>query len=554
MDDRQDVKIQSGEPDPADGYGVTASLSARWLRPALVLMVGLVALCALFWPTAWSMPDKWLNDDTFSHGILILPVCIFLLWRRRARLAAAVPQPSLLGVLAMVLSALLWLFGHVADILLVEQFALVSMANSLILAVLGWPVIRIMIFPLFYLYFMVPAGAQLVPFLQDLTADKTVWLLRLSGIPVYLDGIFLYIPDGTFEVAEACAGVRFLITSVAIGVLGANLFYKSWWRRALFIGLSIIVPIVANFFRAYGIVMIAHLSDFKHAVGADHLTFGLIFLTFVIICLLALGATFREHHGEDDNSGGAPMMPVSGGPMRSAPLGAFLLVCAGSLLFAGGTRAYSDYSSQQMISDVVPTRFPVIVEAPWKLVESGGGADWKPRFAGSDAQFKETYSNGEQDVYLFIAYYAYQRQGAELINTQNKFGRDRGWQRLGSGRSEAVVDGAPMEVRSTRLVKDFERRLVWSWYWVDGQFTADPYVAKLLQAKAQIMGDMPAAAVIAVATDYELKPNEAKPLLRSFLENIEPLGSKLERAARAGSPTAEMPDSEPDESRDGGES
>ena len=528
------------------------SVSDRWLRPGLVLAGGLAVLIGLFWATAWSMVDKWLSDDTFSHGIMILPVSVYLVWRHRAALAAASPRPSALGVLAMVACAFLWLLGHVSDVLLVEQIAFISMVNALILAVLGLAVTRILIFPLFYLYFMVPAGAQLVPFLQDLTADQTVVLLRLTGIPVYLEGIFLHIPGGSFEVAEACAGVRFLITSVAIGFLGAHLFYKSWWRRALFVALSFVVPVIANFFRAYGIVMIAHLSGFELAVGADHITFGLIFLSFVILCLLALGATFRERGSDEPDPKGA-MVATDGAPLRSASLGSFLVACVASLLLAGGAHAYSDYSSRRMISDVVPARFPVTVAPPW-TVQADSDPTWDPTFGGSDARFMETYSNGEHEVTLFIAYYAYQRQGAEVVNQSNQFSHKKGWQRSGGGQGEAKVDGEPMDIHSTRLVFNDDHRLVWSWYWVDGRFTGNPYVAKLLQAKAQILGGLPAAAVIAVATDYELRPSEAKPVLRDFLDSIEPLGSKLERAARSGSPTAEAPTAIPNENSDDGES
>ncbi len=143
-----------------------------------------------------------------------------------------------------------------------------------LLSVVGWRIFRAMLFPMLYLFFMVPTGEFLVPRLQDFTASFVVLGLQLVNIPVFLDGVFIRIPNGLFEVAEACAGLRFLIANVAFGFLFANLMYRGWRKRIIFVALSFIVPIFANGLRAFGIVMIAHLSDNKLAAGVDHIVYG----------------------------------------------------------------------------------------------------------------------------------------------------------------------------------------------------------------------------------------------------------------------------------------
>src|SRR3546814_20816354 len=92
-----------------------------------------------------------------------------------------------------------------------------------------------------------------------------VHLLRLTGMPVFLDGYLIQIPTGSFLVAEACSGVRYLLVSVALGVLTAYLFFRSWPRRLLFVALSVAVPIVATGIRAYGIIMLAPLGGYELA-------------------------------------------------------------------------------------------------------------------------------------------------------------------------------------------------------------------------------------------------------------------------------------------------
>ncbi len=226
-------------------------------------------------------------------------ICTYIIWTRRRRLAGLVPRANYWGLAIIVLLGFGWLLGQLASVLLVQQFALVAMVQALFLTVLGWRVTAVIAFPLLYLFFAVPVGDFLIPPLQDLTAEFVVAGLRLTGVPVFLDGVLIAIPTGSFEVARACAGVRYLIATLALGVLIAGIFYRSWPRRLVFVGLSIMVPIVANGRRAYGIVMIAHLSDFRLAVAVDHVVYGWVFFGFVTLVLLLLGASFRERGAPD---------------------------------------------------------------------------------------------------------------------------------------------------------------------------------------------------------------------------------------------------------------
>ena len=144
------------------------------------------------------------------------------------------------------------------------------------------------------LYFLVPFGAFLTPKLQDITTLFVVHGLPLLHIPAYVTGYTIEIPEGKFLIAEACAGLRFLIASVAFGCLYALVMYRSALRRAVFIGVSIVVPIIANGFRALGIVALGHYLGSAEAVEADHVLYGWVFFSIVILILIVLGLPFRE--------------------------------------------------------------------------------------------------------------------------------------------------------------------------------------------------------------------------------------------------------------------
>jgi exosortase/archaeosortase family protein len=134
----------------------------------------------------------------------------------------------------------------------------------------------------------------LTPKLQDITTWFISHGLQILGIPAFIDGYVIEIPQGSFFVAEACAGLRFLIASIAFGCLYALMMYRSPLRRGLFISVSVVVPIIANGFRAIGIVYLGYLLGNAQAAAADHVIYGWLFFSAVILILTALGLPFRQ--------------------------------------------------------------------------------------------------------------------------------------------------------------------------------------------------------------------------------------------------------------------
>src|SRR5439155_26499989 len=265
-----------------------------WQRAGVALLLLLSAILLLYRDSALGMVAVWLRSDTFAHGILVFPISLWLIWRRRAELAAVPPEPTFWALLPLAAIGVAWLAGDVATVNVVSEFAFVALLAAATLAVLGIPATRVIMFPLAFMLFAVPTGEFLLPQLMEWTADFTVLALRLSGIPVYREGFDFVIPSGNWSVAEACSGVRYLIASFMVGTLFAYLNFRSMRRRLLFIAVSIVVPIVANWVRAYLIVMLGHLSGNKIAVGVDHLIYGWLFFGFVIMLMFWIGSRWSE--------------------------------------------------------------------------------------------------------------------------------------------------------------------------------------------------------------------------------------------------------------------
>ena len=496
-----------------------------WPRAAWLTIAGVVALLALYWPTVSSTVAIWSRSETFAHGFLIFPISAWLIWTRRKNLATLPPVPDWRGLVVLALLGLIWLAAELARVLVVKQLALVAMIPALVFTVLGGQVVRAMAFPLAFLLLAVPMGEFLIPPLMNFTADFTVAALRLTGIPVYREGTFFSIPSGNWSVVEGCSGLRYLIASFTLGTLYGYLTYRSLKKRLLFAAASIVVPIIANGLRAYMIVMIAHLSDMKLALGVDHYIYGWVFFGLVMLLLFWIGAFFRED-GE-----GVPANLPSGQTAPASARGAVAFLLAG-LAVAAIWPAYAAY-----LETLAPKGFAVNLVPPagrngWQ--QDVAFTDWQPEYKGMDAKLSAAYRKEGRSVGVFIAYYRYQRQDAELINSQNVMVRQKHpvWRNVGEAVREVALAGQRVTVQETRLSSTPQRLLVWHWNWLNGPFTIDPYWAKFYEARGRLLGHWDDAAAVIVYTPYDERPEEAASILEAFLRDMLPaLTATLEQAA-----------------------
>ena len=235
-----------------------------------------------------------MTSTAYNHCFLVIPIAFYLLWDRRAALVGVPRQLMPTALLLGVPLAAVWLVSERLGIMEGRQLAAVSFVEVLFLAMLGKRLWWAVAGPLLYLYFLVPFGEFLTPGLQDITTFFIRHGLEILGVPAYIDGYVIEIPQGTFFVAEACAGLRFLIASTAFGCLYTLLMYRSPLRRGVFILVSILVPIIANGLRAIGIVYLGYILGSAEAAAVDHILYGWIFFSLVILLLIALGLPFRE--------------------------------------------------------------------------------------------------------------------------------------------------------------------------------------------------------------------------------------------------------------------
>jgi EpsI family protein len=345
------------------------------------------------------------------------------------------------------------------------------------------------------------------------TADFTISALRLSGIPVYREGLFFTLPSGSWSVVEACSGLRYLIASVTIGFLYAHLMYRSLARRAIFVAAAVIVPIIANWLRAYMIVMIGHLSSMQHAVGVDHLIYGWLFFGVVMGILFWFASFWREdldrRFAAPSFAPRAPRTARRRGAIAAAAIAAVVMVSIWPLVVS-----YLENSG---------TRLPLRLEVPpqaggWQPVDNNQ-TSWTPRFVNPEAQLRQGYTKDSMRAGLYIGYYADQRPGAELITSVNRLVGTigTGWVNTGEVRRMLRLKDEEIPLIEAHLRGPSIQLLVWRWYRVDGQHTASPSRAKLLQARSRLLGRGDDGAVIVVYTEVDEHREAAVARLQDFV-------------------------------------
>lgn len=509
-------------------------IASGWRRALLCWLAVLVAMALIFSSTLASLWIIWDNNVAFGHCILVPFIIIWLLWMRRAELVQVRPEPYFWALLPMALVAAMWLAGWAGRINIVQHAAFIFMLQLSVPLVFGLRVTRAVLFPLLYAAFMIPAGDQAVPFLQSVTAWFCYRLLELAGVPFTADGVFIHAPNGNFQVAEACSGIRYLTAMVAVAAVYANVAFKAWPRRALVMVLAIVIPIIANGIRAWGIIYLGYISDNKIAQGVDHILYGWVFFAVVMVFFILVCRAFADRPIDE------PMIEVS--PIISGQAegsGSLLSWCVAAVTAMGimTLAVYYGHRSdtrpptlaQAMIGDIGP--------AGWTPNLAQDRVHWAPVYDNADAEKQQSFvdSSGHQ-VTAYIGLFLAQDERRALIRYGNgafvfsEEGDTWGWSRSLPPPSLTTAP-APW---SYIIYKDQVTRDVWQWYYVDGKLYGSPTAAKLAAGWARLAGQRTEVATVILSAERVSGDLSREADLAAYAQAVGPLAPALQRWIGAG--------------------
>lgn len=427
------------------------SIPVAWKRALGLLGLGwgvLVALCFRDWS---DMIAQWWGISTYNHILLVPAILAWLVAMRRRELLQLSPQGWWPGLVWVAGACLLWVLGSFAGLSLARQLGAVAMLQGACLALLGPRVAAAMAFPLGYMLFLVPAGEELVPWLQLLTARMAMVLLGTSGIPAFIEGVFITTPAGAFKVAEACSGIKFLVAMSAFAVLAANLCFRAWPRRMVFVLAAMATAVLANGVRAWGTIAIAEWRGIEFASGFDHIFYGWIFFALVIALVLAVGWRWFDRAPDELQVDVAAIgrSRVLGLALRaslrdSVALAAIAVLAALSLAWA---------SAGARVAAPVPARIELPQVPGWHRVDYEPAVWWQPLQGGADHRLLGRYEDASGNrIEVSLAVWASQGEGREAGGFGQGAvprGADWAWEQpeesLAGGRAELIAAPGPVE-------------------------------------------------------------------------------------------------------------
>jgi len=487
---------------------------------ALVLLILLA-----FHHDVAEMVVVWWIYSTYSHAFLILPISLWLVWEKRAQLRQIQPVAEPLALWALPVMLFVWWMGELSTINELKQFAIVGIMIVAIFALLGRQVFRLIWFPALYLFFMVPTGQYLIAPMQRFATKFTDVGLTFLNIPHYTHGTFIDLSNGVFEVAEACAGLRFMIATVALGVIFAYISYRKWYKIALFMLSCVLIPLVGNGLRVVGIIVLAHYTNNRYGAGADHILYGWGFNIAILLVLFFIGSFFRDP--VDDQVSPSAASPGSDSLAKTG------VVFAAAVVMIFSLPAYASWhESQTQTPDASALTKPMTVRG-WHTVKPIG--DWAPDYSAMAARLTlslrpDAPAVTAEPVDLYVGYYSNARSAHEVTAHIDHLWNAKTMTRLTSKRVNAQLQGKDLQLQESIITSPVARRLVWSVYWIDGRFTASSFATKLLQVPAALSGHE-GQAIIAVSTIVETTDKDARRRLRAALAALRDLPDRLNATA-----------------------
>jgi len=499
---------------------------ASWPAALAALAAGAAAVFALYFAGFASLVAVWSSTVAYRFLFLVPLLSLYFLVLRWPEVRQLRPSPSLLGVVYALPFAALWLLGAATQLAIAAQVAAVGMLQAVFLAVLGWTVCRRWLFPLLLLWLMVPVGDLLVPRLIELTTALTIAGLHLAGMPAVADGNLLVAGGARYSIIQECSGLDFLLGNLLVSLVFANLIYTRTRKQLWYVLASLVVAILANNLRTTSVVLFTAAGV---DLAADHEAYGWFLFFLAMVGQMAVGVRYRD-----------PPAPIAAGagPVPRERAGATpLALAAGSLvLLAAVAPAYARFALAGDDSDG-PVRLCLPPDVQPLPVRPGTAQAWRPEFPAAGATVHGLLPVAGRPVELFVAYYWRQATGSEVISWENRFHDGVHWRYMAGGPT-AVADGRDMgQVATERLAgPGGERRLVWYWYWVDGQFTGRPGLAKLLQARAVLGKGEQRAAAIALSVTESGDPAADRATLATALGRQAGIIAMLKEAARGDAP------------------
>jgi exosortase D (VPLPA-CTERM-specific) len=469
----------------------TATAAPVWRSSWGLLLVAVGVGLLSFWPFWDGLSQMWLwwsASPEDSYGMLLPPVAGFLIWQQKDKLERIPFAGSWWGIAVIMLGGAALVLGQLGTVYTVVQYAFVLTLYGLILSFVGWTAFRLVVIPLGILMLMIPLPqfvlANLSTKLQLLSSQVGVFVMRLFGVSVFLEGNVIDLGGYKLQVAEACSGLRYLFPLITLGFLMAYFYKGAAWKRIVLFLSSVPITVLMNSIRIGVIGITVEHWGIEMAEGFLHDFQG--WMVFMVSALLMLAeipllnrlghesGTWRQLFGVE-----LPTPTPRGAPIRQRRAPASFI--AAGVVLAGFI--VTTFLLPRPI-EVFPSR-EALVEFPMQLGE------WRGHRAALEAVYSDAlnlddyvladYAGPAGDpVNLYVAYYNSQRKG-ESVHSPRSCLPGGGWQMRDFGQRKVTnvsIDGRQLRVNRTLIEMGNNRQLVYYWFQQRGRVMTNEFAVK----------------------------------------------------------------------------
>jgi len=447
----------------------------------LLLPASLVIVLAFYAPDAKLLWTAWMDMEEFSHGPLMLAVALYLLWRRRELLHEPETRGRSLGLVITVFSIVVYALAIKAGIENARHLSIFSIIFGLFMTFGGYNYARFVFPSLILLPFVVPPpsflNSNLTYELQIFSSNASVFWLRAIGVSVFLDGNIIDLGKLKLEVAEACAGLRYLYPMIGLGALSGMLFDIRLWKRLLFLVIAAVVSIIMNSVRIFLTGAFVEFTDMGVSEGFFHLFEGWVFflVSFAItlaFCWLILTKKEKATFG----TGVLVVKPREKKPQTDSSKAPFYTIVTVSLLLLAPLSFFL-----RSIEPIIPERssfasFPLKIDG--LIAEEDQIPGIEQDVLQMDDYFLGHYrEKGSTPISLFVAYYDQQSAG-KTPHSPRVCIPSGGWVINDLQTVQLSTNGYNIPVNRVLIKKGEQRLLVYYWFQQRGKFIANQYMAK----------------------------------------------------------------------------
>lgn len=465
--------------------------SQVWRSPwTLVFAASIVAALSVwpFWDGLMQLWVWWSATPEDSFGVLMPPVAAFLIWQQKDRLERIPFSGSWWGIVLILLGGACLVVGQLGTVFTVVQYAYIITLYGLVLAFLGVPAFRVIAVPLLILLFMIPLPqfvlANLSTELQLLSSQIGVFVIRLFGISVFLEGNVIDLGGYKLQVAEACSGLRYLFPLMTIGFLMAYFYKGALWKRIVLFLSSIPITVFMNSLRIGIIGITVEHWGIDMAEGFLHEFQGwMIFMisALLMVAEIALLNRIRRESGPWRQLFGIEL-PVG------TPAGAVIRKRTMPKTFIAAGVVLIGFIAASFIMPRAVETFPARASFEQFPMQLG---DWSGHRSSLDGIYSDAlklddyvladYLDQSGDVInLYIAYYSSQRKG-EAAHSPRSCLPGGGWQMRDFGQvdlPDISMNGRPLHVNRTVIEMGNQRQLVYYWFQQRGRVITNEFAVK----------------------------------------------------------------------------